>query len=517
MADQTVLIVEDDPHFGGQLVDLFTFQGYRVELLTSGDRFIETFKERQPSVVVIDLVLPGIGGVELARSLRSVPQGRTVPLFLMSAVYRDPRMFERELRTLSVAEFLPKPFSPIDLGRKVDALLDREIGLSPADAKVTATGSWRLTELQDVLGEGPAQLGLQSSFDRRALLNTFVELFRRHSAGCLSLTRDNAQRDIYFLNGYPVAAESGDSSESLVAVLAEMGLLDRAAGEQAARTAQLEGRPLRDVLLARKLVPERKLKRAERTRVKRIMIGCFDWSTGTHEFESGEDLLGVRSVAEVNPVTCLSEVVEQSLGLGELAPDLAARMEQTLVKGVRYSKLVSYLHLSSGLSGLLDCFEGENTMSSLFERFSEDSAQLTRVLWLMLSLEIIEGHGELRGAEPSAQKSGDVDPGPGRWEFDDPFGFVEEHYRLRLGLDYYGFMGVERCAAATEVERARSRLAGLYTPRSIDPEIEEKLKALRARLQVAFATLSDPTERENYDHRLSALETGEWTWPLTQE
>ena len=515
MTGQRVLIVEDDPHFGGQLVDLFEFQGYGVDLLRSGERFLETFLERLPCVVVIDLVLPGPGGVELARSLRAVPEGRTVPVFLMSAVYRDPRMFERELRKLEVAEFLPKPFSPIDLGRKVDALLDRDIGLSSADAKVTATGSWRLTDLQAALGEGPVQLGLQSSFDRRTLLNTFVELFRRHSAGCLSLVRESAQRDIYFLNGYPVAAESGDSSESLVAVLSEMGLLDRQTGDQAVRTAQLEGCGLRDLLLSRKLVPERSLKRAERTRVKRIVIGCFDWPSGTHEFEAGEDLLGGRSVAEVNPVSCLSEVVESSLGLAELAPDLAPRMDQVLVKAARYSNLVSYMGLSSGLRGLLDCFDGRHTMAALFERFSDDGDGLTRALWLMLSLEIVEGQGDLRAGAPTVAASEDLGPGPGRWELGEPFGFVAEHYRLRLGLDYYAFLGLERLAGQAQVETARVRLAGLYTPRSIDPEVEAQLKALRARLQVAFVTLSDPTERQNYDHRLAALETGEWTWPLT--
>lgn len=517
MAGQRVLIVEDDPHFGGQLVDLFEFQGYGVDLLRSGDRFIETFRQRSPSVVILDLVLPGTGGVDLARALRAVPEGRSVPLFLMSAVYRDPRMFERELRKLAVAEFIPKPFSPIDLGRKVDALLDRDVGLSSAAAEVTATGSWRLEELQAALGEGPVQLGLQSSFDRRSLVKTFVELFRRHAAGCLSLRAEAAQRDIYFLNGYPVAADSGESTESLVAVLAEMGMLDREAGAQAVRTAQLEGLTLRDILLSRRLVPERKLKRAERARVKRIVVGCFDWPSGTHEFENGEGLVAGRSVAEVNPVSCLSEVVERSLGLGELAPDLAPRMDQVLVKGGRYGDLVSYLGLPMGLRGLLDCFDGTLTVSALFERFRAESDGLTRVLWLMLSLGIIEGQGELRASEGTSPNPGGSDPGPARWEDGDPFGFVDEHHRLGLGLDYYAFLGLERLAGENEVESARARLAGLYTPRSIDPEIEAKLKALRSRLQVAFVTLSNPTDRENYDQRLAALDTGEWTWPLTQE
>jgi DNA-binding response OmpR family regulator len=518
MAGQRVMIVEDDSHFGGQLVDLFEFQGYHVDLLSDGERFMETFLQRRPSVVIIDLVLPITGGVALTRMLRAVPEGVSVPVFLMSAVYRDPRLFERELRELGVVEFLAKPFSPIDLGRKVDALLDSATELNASQAQVTDTGSWRLSELRAALGEGPVQLGLQAGFDRRSLLGTFVQLFRRHSAGCLSLTRGAAQRDIYFLNGYPVAAESGEDSESLVAVLDSLGLLDREAGDNAARVAQLEGVAVRDILLSRRLVKERKLKRAERARVKRIVIASFDWPSGSCEFEVGEDLLSGRSVAEVNPVACLSEVVARSLKLEELSPDLEPRLDQVVRKGARFAGLVSYVQVPQPLEGLLDCFEGEHTLGSLFKRYSAGRDGLTRVLWLMLSLGVIEGQGALRDSTPSGGDSAAPSGGrPGVRRGAAAFAFVDEHYRVRIRLDYYAFLGLERFASGDQIEAARARLAALYTPRSIKPATEEKLKALRTRLQVSFATLSDPTERSQYDHRLAALDTGEWTWPLSQE
>jgi len=513
MATQRVMIVEDDPHFGGQLADLFKFQGYEVDLLANGDRFMQTFLQRQPSVVILDLVLPGTGGVELVRQLRGAPTGGSVPIFLMSAVYRQPRMFERELRQLGIVEFLAKPFSPIDLGRKVDALLDSREDFSSAEARVTATGSWRLEEIEVALGEGPAQIGLQSGFDRRSLLDTFVELFRRHSAGCLSLTRGDAQRDIYFLNGYPVAAESGEDSESLISMLLEMGLLDRAAGDNAVRVAQLEGQAVRDILLKRFLVTERKLKRAERARVRRIVINSFGWSSGTCEFESGEGLLSGRAVAEVNPVSCLSEVVEHSLSLAELFPDIEARMDQVLCKGARYGNLVSYVEVAPGLRGLLDCFEGNSTIGSLFETFSSEPDALTRVLWLMLSLGIVEGKGPVRQPSPSPAPSAQ----PPEQQEDVDLSFVEEHHRLRLGLDYYNFLGLERSVRLEEIEAVHAKLAALYAPHSTNPEVEEQLKDLRNRLQVSFKTLSDPTDREHYDQRLSALDTGEWTWPLPQD
>jgi DNA-binding response OmpR family regulator len=516
MAAQRVMIVEDDPHFGGQLADLFEFQGYSVDLLPNGEDALETFCQRPPCVVILDIVLPGIGGVDLARKIRESEVGGEVPIFLMSAVYRDPRMFERELRQLSIVEFLAKPFSPIDLGRKVDALLDSDVELQDAQARVTNTGSWRLTELEAALGEGAAQLGAQASFDRRSLLDTFLELFRRHSAGRLSLTDGIVQRDIYFLNGYPVAATSSEDSESLVAVLAEMGLLPRSDGDDAVRLADLQGLGLRDVILSRALVPERKLRRAERASVKRIVLGCFDWATGSYEFEPGGEVLLGRSVTEVNPVSCLSEVVMRSISLVELSPDIEPRMLQVLSKGSRYGSLVSYITLPEGLQGLLDCLEGEHRVQDVFERFDSEREALTRVLWLMLSLGIIEATG--RGLAEAAgrglaEAAGQALPAAAPSDFS----FVEQHHRVQLNFDYYAFLGVERSAKDDELELARRKLAVLYAGPADDPAVEEQLKALRTRLKVSFETLSDPSERQQYDQRLGALETGEWTWPISQD
>jgi len=496
------LIVEDDPHFGGQLRDLFEFQGYDVELLSSGENVLEVFAQRPPSAVIIDIVLPGPSGVEVAKTLRNTREGRNTPIFMMSAVYRDPRLFERELRSLGVVEFLAKPFAPIDLGRKVDALLDGGDELGEATPKVTNTGSWRLEELQEALGEGPTQLGSQQGFDRRGLLETFVALFRRHAVGCLTLSRGEDRRDIYFLNGYPVSVDSTLESESLEAVLAEMGLIDEASLAAAVRAARLEGQEVREVVLGRRLLKERKLRRVERARLQRVVVSSFDWPSGSLHFHPGQDQLRGRSVVEVNPVTCLADAVRQSLTLSELRPDLDPRMDHAVARGPLYSSLVSYLPLPPGLSGLLDCLESGETISSLFARFPAEKEALIRTLWLMINLGIVETEAQGAAASPDSPRD---------------FSFVADHHRFRLDLDYYGFLGVERDAPAGDIESAWSLLDERYRPTASDPLIEEQLRDLRTRLRVSFKTLSDEAERERYDNRLAALETGEWTWPLSGE
>ena len=502
MSIQRVLIVEDDSHSGGQLSDLFEFQNYEVGLFSTGQGVAEAVASQQFDVAIIDLVLPGIGGVDLVRQIRKSPAGKTLPVFMISAVYREPRMFERELRELGVVEFLPKPFAPIDLGRKVDALLNSGKTLDESAARVTRTGSWRLEELQEVLGEGPTQLGSQVGFDRRSLLDTFVDIFRRHAVGCLVLHREEVRREIYFLNGYPVAATSHRESESLGHFVRQMGLVDAASLENVERAALLEGTSLREMLLSRGLVRERKLRRAERARLEHIVINTFDWSTGTSEFVTGEALLKDLSINEVNPVTCLAKAVRKYFTSAELRPALESRMGHVLSPGPRYGNLVSYLPLPEGLNGLLDEINAGVSIRSLFNRFGAETDALVWALWLMLNLGVVnaeesttEVETEWRGELSAALQQG----------------------ADSLDSDYYAFLGVERDVVFHELEAARTRLEIRYRQRSGDPRVDERLQQLQDRLHVCFSTLSDPAERQRYDQRLAALETGEWTWPISKD
>ena len=118
----SILLVEDDPHFGKQLVDLFQFLGYRTELATTGEDALRAFTAAPFSFVLCDIMLPGMSGVDVIEKVRGLPGGAHIPVMLMSAVYKTPRLFERELRRLSVLEFLTKPFSVIDVGRRVSAI-----------------------------------------------------------------------------------------------------------------------------------------------------------------------------------------------------------------------------------------------------------------------------------------------------------------------------------------------------------------------------------------------------------
>ncbi|HKI97809.1 MAG TPA: PAS domain S-box protein [bacterium] len=119
---ETVLVVEDEEHVLGLLVDLLLSQGYRALTARDGEAALETFHAHREEIalVILDVVMPKLGGREVASALRS--EGEQVPILLstgFTASRVDAEFIGRQ--SLSVLE---KPYSPYELFRAVRDLLD---------------------------------------------------------------------------------------------------------------------------------------------------------------------------------------------------------------------------------------------------------------------------------------------------------------------------------------------------------------------------------------------------------
>ena len=549
---QRILVVEDDPHFGQQLTDLLEFHGYEVEVAPDGPAGVEAYEARSASLLLVDLMLPGMGGVEVVRCVRGLPAGDAVPIMLMSAVYKNPKMFEKELRELGILEFLAKPFSLIDLGRKADAVLDAELDLAADQAKVTATGSWRLDELSEALGEAPVPFELVGSFDRLSLLNMLIDVFSSHAAGRLVLKRGRSQREMFFLNGYPVWALSDAESERLGEVLVSLELIDRKQMETALRRAAIDGVMFREALIRCGFIDDARLFRAERERVKRVVVQSFAWADGDYEFTAGDDFVDRVGVFEVNPVPCLLEGVRRFLSINELAPDIEPRSAHQFTEGPRFRQLIPYFKLPSEHGGIVEQFDSGVTVADLFRQHPSSQEMLVKALWLMFRLNIAD-------SQPGPERLTRPETGPGRplpeqpepitstflalddedevefdldddededededegWddEPDDPaVREIVQDYVTFMDADYYRFLRVERDADEPQLAASYQQLHLRYRTNrlggDVPSEVRSKAKELVSRLEVAYRTLSTPEGRRSYDSRLAVLESGIWQRP----
>ena len=149
-ASVRVLVVEDSPEFRAVLIPLLKQEGFRVEEASDGEAGVEIARSLEPTVVVLDLNLPKLDGVEVCRQIRTFSDAYVIML-TAKADEVD------KLIGLSVGadDYMTKPFSPRELVARIRAMLRRPRGGTGDDASVRAFGELRIDPLsREVLRSG---------------------------------------------------------------------------------------------------------------------------------------------------------------------------------------------------------------------------------------------------------------------------------------------------------------------------------------------------------------------------
>ncbi len=121
--EQTIVVVEDDPHIA-DLLDLYLRDaGFRVIQAQDGERGLDAIREQQPVLAVLDVGLPGtIDGMEICRRVRSGANPDLPVLMLTARAGEIDRVLGLEL---GADDYVTKPFSPRELVARVRAILRR--------------------------------------------------------------------------------------------------------------------------------------------------------------------------------------------------------------------------------------------------------------------------------------------------------------------------------------------------------------------------------------------------------
>jgi two-component system, OmpR family, KDP operon response regulator KdpE len=118
-----ILVVDDEPQIRRSLQVNLEQSGYAVETVETGESALSSFLNRRPDVVILDLIMPGMGGVEVVRRIR---QSSTVPIIVLSAMGEEARKVEA--LELGADDYMTKPFGMDELFARIRSLLRRAAG-----------------------------------------------------------------------------------------------------------------------------------------------------------------------------------------------------------------------------------------------------------------------------------------------------------------------------------------------------------------------------------------------------
>ena len=124
--EKRILVVDDDPLALRHVRDALTAAGYAVQVTGDPRDVSPLIRTKKPHLIVLDLMLPGIDGIEL---MERVPDMADVPVIFISAYGRDETI-ARALET-GAADYIVKPFSPTELTARVQAALRRQAEAEP--------------------------------------------------------------------------------------------------------------------------------------------------------------------------------------------------------------------------------------------------------------------------------------------------------------------------------------------------------------------------------------------------
>ncbi len=123
MTRKKIVVIEDEP----DIVEVISYnlknEGYRVLSVDRGDEGINLIRDQSPSLVILDLMLPGLDGLSVCQQLKSDPIVRDIPIIITSAKSEESDIVIG--LELGADDYLTKPFSPRELLARVKAVLRR--------------------------------------------------------------------------------------------------------------------------------------------------------------------------------------------------------------------------------------------------------------------------------------------------------------------------------------------------------------------------------------------------------
>lgn len=139
MAGEHILVVEDEIKIAGILKDYLIKAGFNTFCLDHGDAVLPYVREHSPSLILLDIMLPGMDGMEVCREIRKFSD---VPIIMLTARIEEiDRLLGLEL---GADDYVCKPFSPREIIARVKAVLRRS--RAPKEGKVLLAGEISLVQ-----------------------------------------------------------------------------------------------------------------------------------------------------------------------------------------------------------------------------------------------------------------------------------------------------------------------------------------------------------------------------------
>ncbi len=178
-----IAVVEDEPTIAAAVADRLRAEGFEVAVAHDGHAGVELVHRFRPDLVVLDVMLPGIDGIEVCRQIQ---RERAVPVVMLTA--RDAETDLLVGLGVGADDYLTKPFSPRELVARIQAVLRRTHRTEPETARL---------HLGDVVVDGASRRVSRGADDVHLTPTEFDLLVRMAAKPGVVFTREQLLNDVW--------------------------------------------------------------------------------------------------------------------------------------------------------------------------------------------------------------------------------------------------------------------------------------------------------------------------------
>ncbi|MDZ4185438.1 MAG: response regulator [Desulfuromonadales bacterium] len=379
---QRILIVEDQAALATMVQKRLQEMGYRCESAGDGITALKMILSAPFDLLLLDLQIPGLHGVELLRKLRASSRTATLPVVVMSGVYKGER-YRSAMQELGVSTFLEKPFTPTQLQAAINQGLQR----SP------------LSEVT------PAPPLLTSSLDRH-----LSQIFLRSLSGELILNDGKVNRHLVFVNGAPVSLRPGFVHRDFGDFLLRRGIINEEEYQYYAQSG--EGR--HDLLVQMGCLHYSDLLEQKFTYLTQELLAGFSFPAMTARFQPLTLPAGLQ-VITVNLAEIILQGLRSTWTPAHSAAYFARIQDHYPTKNQDYFRHINSLRLNEAECALLPLLNGSQRTATS----TAGNAELFPLLFFLQAFRMIR-----YSATPTT--AADTPPWPLRCLFNAPAETLEE-------------------------------------------------------------------------------------------
>ncbi len=135
----TILVVDDEPHITTVLSLKLTNAGFRVLTAADGEEALEVALANRPDLVITDLQMPYLSGLELCTRMKKMPELAATPAIMLTA--RGYALSQADIGATNIRELMSKPFSPRKVLERAKEILDEAAASSTLEQEAQPSDS----------------------------------------------------------------------------------------------------------------------------------------------------------------------------------------------------------------------------------------------------------------------------------------------------------------------------------------------------------------------------------------